>query len=140
MSSYPLSQARNKAEKRRRALPGLVPSLAISAALSMASALTPVAATAEDTKPSYVNTQFVAETRAEASGRLVIRNTSILPRTVYARFEMPGDPGNRNYGFVRTIPALSSVAYDLPLGVKVFACDGKYWDDYRPDEAFAVTI
>ena len=126
---------------RGRWLPAALPAVTLPAALAVLAALSPAPALAKDAnEPRYVNTQFVTETRAEESGRLVIRNTSALPRTVYARFEMPGDPGNRNYGFVQTIPPLSSLAYDLPAGVRVFACDGKYWDDYRPDEVYAVTI
>lgn len=118
-----------------------MPAVALPAALAVLAALSPAPALAKDAKePGYVNTQFVTDTRAEESGRLVIRNTSVLPRTVYARFEMPSDPGNRNYGFYQTIPPLSKIAYDLPVGVRVFACDGKYWDSYRPDEAYAVTI
>ena len=105
-------------------------------------AFAPVAVMAHNSSdtPSYVNTQFVEGREGEESGRLVIRNTATLPRRVYARFQMPGDPENRNYGFVQTIPPLSTLAYDLPIGVRVFACDGRYWDDYRPDEALAVTI
>lgn len=119
--------------------PALVPSFAFTASIALLAALTPVAANAETC--DGVNTQFVEEiSDAEQIGQLQVRNTSILPRTVYARFEMPGDPGNRNYGFMQTIPALSTITYKLPLGVKVFACDGRYWDSYRPDEAFAVTI
>ncbi|MEM6857475.1 MAG: hypothetical protein AAF559_06355 [Pseudomonadota bacterium] len=136
----------------QRAAPILVPTGALSIALAVLGALTPVPLNAHPHPDqtgahvnAYVNTQFV-DTQAqrhiqgEERGHLVIRNTSILPRTVYARFELPGDPGNRNNGFVRTVPPLSTITYALPLGVRVFACDGKYWDDYRPDEAFAVTI
>jgi len=119
-----------------------VPLLALSAAIVTTAALTPVSAAAhsQSDTPSYVNTQFMEEREGEESGRLIIRNTSVLPRTVYARFQMPDDPDNRNYGFYQTIAPLSKLAYDLPLGVRVFACDGKYWDSYRPDEAFAATI
>lgn len=129
----------------RSSLPNLAPPLAFTAALAAICALSPTTAAAENAAPSsekiaYVNTQFVKQSKAKESGRLIIRNTSILPRTVYARFQMPEDPDNRNYGFMQTVPALSAIAYDLPAGVRVFACDGRYWDDYRPDEAFAVMI
>lgn len=138
---YLIPNSMNPSETKGRWFPAALPAVALPTALAVLAALTPAAALAEKPQePRYVNTQFVTETRAEESGRLVIRNTSALPRTVYARFEMPGDPGNRNYGFMQTIPPLSSIAYDLPSGVRVFACDGKYWDNYRPDEAYAVTI
>ncbi|MEM7702683.1 MAG: hypothetical protein AAF251_12155 [Pseudomonadota bacterium] len=127
---------------RSRALPTCVPVIAISVAIAALASLTPVSAAAHSKaeKAVYVNTQFVESDAAQESGRLVIENTSVFPRKVYARFQMPNDPNNRNYGFFQTIPPLSKIAYDLPLGVRVFACDGKYWDDYRPDEAYAVTI
>ena len=128
----------------QRAAPIVIPTCALSFALAVLGALTPVPLNAHphpDQSGAYVNTQFVeAQSAGEERGHLVIRNTSILPRTVYARFELPGDPGNRNNGFVKTVPPLSSITYALPLGVRVFACDGKYWDAYRPDEAYAVTI
>lgn len=117
-------------------------SVALTVAVAALAAFTPVSTAAHpqsETGP-YVNTQFVEGQRAEDTGRLVIRNTSVLPRKVYARFEMPGDEGNRNYGFIQSVPPLSSLTYVLPVGVRVFACDGKYWDNYRPDEALAVTI
>ncbi|MEO1729346.1 MAG: hypothetical protein AAFR64_01250 [Pseudomonadota bacterium] len=124
---------------QRAIAPVLVPSISLSAALAILAALTPVSANAHPSE--RVNTQFIEQISAtQEVASLTIRNTSILPRKVYARFEMPGDPKNRNYGFAQTIPALSTITYKLPLGVRVFACDGKYWDDYRPDEAFAVTI
>ena len=127
---------------RSRVLPNCVPALAIGAAIAALAALTPVSAAAHSNaeKAAYVNTQFVADDAEQESGRLLIENTSIFPRKVYARFQMPNDPNNRNYGFFQTIPPLTKIAYDLPLGVRVFACDGKYWDSYRPDEALAVTI
>jgi len=128
----------------QRAAPALVPTCALSSALAVLGALTPVPLNAHphpDQTGSYVNTQFVDQrSQSEERGHLVIRNTSVLPRTVYARFELPGDPANRNNGFVQTVPPLSTITYALPLGVRVFACDGKYWDAYRPDEAYAVTI
>ena len=120
------------------AAPAFVPTLALQTSLAILAALTPVPAAAAS--EPYVNTQFVDQRAGEERGRLVIRNTSVLPRKVYARFELPSDPNNRNNGFVQTVPPLSTIAYDLPIGVRVFACDGKYWDNYRPDEAFAVTI
>lgn len=127
---------------RSRVFPTCVPITAICVAIAALASLTPVSAAAHPSAktPSYVNTQFVEDDAAKESGRLVIKNTSILPRTVYARFQMPDDPDNRNYGFFQTILPLSKVAFDLPLGVRVFACDGKYWDSYRPDEVLAVTI
>ncbi|MEO0871506.1 MAG: hypothetical protein AAFY19_06020 [Pseudomonadota bacterium] len=136
----------------QRAAPALVPTCSLAFALAVLGAITPVPLSAhphpDQTSASvngYVNTQFVeaqaqGEDGGEERGLLVIRNTSILPRTVYARFELPGEPGNRNNGFVQTVPPLSTITYALPLGVRVFACDGKYWDAYRPDEAYAVTI
>lgn len=127
---------------RSRALPTCGPAIATCVAIVALASLTPVSAAARPTTQdvSYVNTQFVENDAEQERGRLVIENTSIFPRKVYARFELPTQPGNRNNGFAQTIPPLSKVAYDLPLGVRVFACDGKYWDSYRPDEAFAVTI
>lgn len=128
---------------RSHTLPQIArPPMALCAALATLATFTPASATAhpESESGANVNTQFVEESEGQKSGRLVIRNTSVLPRTVYARFEMPSDPENRNYGFYQTIAPLSSLAYDLPQGVRVFACDGKYWDKYRPDEALAVTI
>lgn len=132
----------------QRAAPALIPTCALSLALAVLGAITPVPVSAHpdpDRSGAYVNTQFVeaqaqGEDGGEEQGHLVIRNTSILPRTVYARFELPSEPGNRNNGFVQTVPPLSTITYALPLGVRVFACDGKYWDAYRPDEAYAVTI
>ncbi len=139
MPFVPRAKSRNILTKT---LPASVPALALAAGLAAIAALTPVPAAAhpQSDEGGYVNSQFMEDRAGEASGRLVIRNTSILPRTVYARFQMPDDPNNRNYGFEQTIPPLSSLAYDLPVGVRVYACDGKYWDSYRPDEAFAVTI
>ena len=59
-----------------------------------------------------MNTQFVEEDAGlQGTGALVIRNTSLLPRTVYARFEMPRARANRNNGFVRTVPPLSTITY-----------------------------
>ncbi|MEO0590073.1 MAG: hypothetical protein AAFZ11_05880 [Pseudomonadota bacterium] len=128
----------------QRAVPAVIPTFALSLALAVLGAITPVPVSAHphsDRSGAYVNTQFVAQQKqGEERGQLVIRNTSILPRTVYARFELPSEPGNRNNGFVQTVPPLSTITYALPLGVRVFACDGKYWDAYRPDEAYAVTI
>ena len=117
-------------------------SLTLIVAVAALAAFTPVSAAAHPQREGdpYVNTQFVEDEEIQETGRLVIRNTSRLPRKVYARFEMPGDEGNRNYGFIRSIPPLSTIVYVLPLGVRVFACDGKYWGQYRPDEAFAVKI
>lgn len=123
----------------RKAAPIVFPSITFCLAIAALGALTPLPVSAHP--HFYMNTQFVeGRSPIEQSGHLVIRNTSILPRTVYARFELPGDRANRNNGFVYTVPPLSQIAYALPLGVRVFACDGKYWDDYRPDEAYAVTI
>ena len=132
----------------QRAAPIVIPTFSLAIALALLGALTPVPLNAHPHPDQisaplngYVNTQFVEQQSVgEERGLLVIRNTSILPRTVYARFELPGDPGNRNNGFVKTVPPLSSITYALPLGVRVFACDGEYWDAYRPDEAYAVTI
>jgi len=142
VSLHPASPHSQSNRIRNSVLRVCVPALALAAAIAATGALTPVSAAAHSGSdaPSYVNTQFMEERQGEESGRLIIRNTSVLPRTVYARFQMPDDPDNRNYGFYQTIAPLSKVAYDLPLGVKVFACDGKYWDSYRPDEALAVTI
>ncbi|MEM6494888.1 MAG: hypothetical protein AAF650_10965 [Pseudomonadota bacterium] len=124
-------------------IPALVPTATFAVAIALLGAFTPVPLNAHP--HPYVNTQFVEENAGRhQSGQLVIRNTSILPRTVYARFEIPSEAmdgrANRNNGFVQTVPPLSKIIYALPLGVRVFACDGKYWDDYRPDEAYAVTI
>ena len=78
-----------------------------------------------------LNTQF------DATGDQTLRifNDGVLPRTVYARFALPADPTNRNNGFVQTLVPGSEIVYQLPAGTKIFACDGKYWDDYRPSEA-----
>ncbi|MEP2735816.1 MAG: hypothetical protein ABJP34_05915 [Erythrobacter sp.] len=132
----------NSSDPSRKTSLASVPAFALAIALAVLAAATPVsvAAHSERDTGAKVNTQFLEERSGEESGRLVIRNTSILPRIVYARFQMPDDPSNRNYGFYQTIAPLSSIAYDLPVGVRVFACDGKYWDNYRPDEALAVTI
>ncbi|MEM1197227.1 MAG: hypothetical protein AAGH57_14075 [Pseudomonadota bacterium] len=128
-------------------VPALVPTATFAVAIALLGAFTPVPLNAHP--HPYVNTQFVEENAGRhQSGQLVIRNTSILPRTVYARFEIPSEApseamdgrANRNNGFVQTVPPLSKIIYALPIGVRVFACDGKYWDDYRPDEAYAVTI
>ena len=132
----------------QRAAPALFPACSLAFALAVLGAITPVPLSAHPHSDQtgaplngYVNTQFVeTQVQGEERGHLVIRNTSILPRTIYARFELPGDPGNRNNGFVKTVPPLSSNTYALPMGVRVFACDGEYWDAYRPDEAYAVTI
>ncbi len=123
----------------RKAAPAFIPTLAFVGTLAVLAVVTPVPLNAHP--HPYVNTQFVEEDAGlQETGELVIRNTSILPRTVYARFEMPSDRANRNNGFVRTVPPLSTITYVLPLGVRVYACDGKYWDDYRPNEAYAITI
>ena len=70
---------------------------------------------------------------------LTIRNTSLLPRTVYARFEYPVDPENRNYGFVQTLLPGQRIKYEAPAGTRIYACDGKYWDNYSPKEKLLVT-
>ena len=125
----------------------MIPKTFLNPGLSIVNVLAAVLASSVPSTPAlaaapepYVNTQFVEARAGQKVGRLVIRNNSILPRKVFARIEIPDDPDNRNNGFVQTVPPLSAIAYELPLGARVYACDGKYWDDYRPADAFAVTI
>ena len=70
---------------------------------------------------------------------LTIQNWSIFPRRVYARFEYPVDPGNRNYGFIQTIPPGGEITYRAPAGTDIWACDGRYWEGFQPKEKLMVT-
>ncbi|MEM1087757.1 MAG: hypothetical protein AAGH90_08510 [Pseudomonadota bacterium] len=76
---------------------------------------------------------------SENLSTLTIKNRSILPRRVYARFEYPIDPGNRNYGFIKTIPPFGEITYEAPAGTDIWACDGKYWEGFSPKEKLMVT-
>lgn len=89
-----------------------------------------LAATSQVHARTTINTQF----SASSEQTLTIENAGSRSRTVYARFQFPTDPDNRNYGFVQTIRPGHSITYNLPAGTRVFACDGKYWDNYRPKE------
>lgn len=72
--------------------------------------------------------------RPAGSPTLVVMNEADSPVTLYARFEFESDPGNRNLGFVQELGPGQELVYNLPARTRVFACDGKYWDDYRPLE------
>lgn len=76
------------------------------------------------------NTQF-AQSDAQT---LTIENDGLLPKTVYARFVFPDSEPTRNTGFVQTILPGRDITYWLPAGTIIYACDGKYWDDYTPAE------
>lgn len=98
----------------------------LGAALCAATLLVIAPAMAE----TSVNSQFAAS----SAQTLTIENTGARSRTVYARFQFLSDPDNRNYGFVQTIRPGDAITYQLPAGTRVFACDGRYWDAYRPRE------
>ncbi|MEZ5013012.1 MAG: hypothetical protein R2794_01845 [Chitinophagales bacterium] len=72
--------------------------------------------------------------------KLVIENPGMLPHTVYVRVALPDDTENHNNGFVQTIQPGKKIIYHYPEGTVVFACDGKYWDDYHPKEKNIVTL
>ncbi|MEM1389547.1 MAG: hypothetical protein AAGG45_00570 [Pseudomonadota bacterium] len=76
---------------------------------------------------------------SENLSTLTIKNRSALPRRVYARFEYAIDPGNRNYGFIQTIPPFGEIRYEAPAGTDIWACDGKYWEGFTPKEKLMVT-
>lgn len=65
---------------------------------------------------------------------LSVTNDGLFPSKVFARFQFPNDPENRNYGFMQSIKPGQTLVYQLPAGTAIYACDGRYWDDYRPNE------
>ncbi|MEO1642793.1 MAG: hypothetical protein AAFR74_05605 [Pseudomonadota bacterium] len=77
--------------------------------------------------------------KSDTLSTLMIKNRSPFPHRVYARFEYSIDPGNRNYGFIKTIPPFGEITYEAPAGTDIWACDGKYWEGFSPKEKLIVT-
>lgn len=104
------------------------------AALSLAAILLPITAQPHQ-EPTHANAQT-----DQATPTLTIVNRGIRPQTLYARFEYPWDVGNRNYGFIQTVWPGQKLVYDAPVGMKIYACDDKYWGNRAPNEELFATI
>lgn len=70
--------------------------------------------------------------------KLVNQDKSNL--TLYVRLSLPNVPGNRNYGFVARLSPNESYYFSCPSATKIYACDGKYWNDFKPKETLVLMV
>lgn len=90
---------------------------------------------------TIVNRQF----HSTSDEGITIVNRGLLPRTIFARFLIPGlaEDARRNTGTKYTINPQSEITYYLPAGTEVVATDGIYWDNPYPnfpDERAILTV
>lgn len=63
-----------------------------------------------------------------------------LGTQVYVRIQLPEDPENRNFGFMQHLSRNEIYSFAVPVGAKIWVCDGRYWDDYKPKEYVYKTV
>ena len=90
---------------------------------------------------TIVNRQF----HSTSDEGITIVNRGLLPRTIFARFLIPGlaEDARRNTGTKYAINPQSEITYYLPAGTEVVATEGIYWDNPLPnfpDERFVLTV
>ncbi len=68
-----------------------------------------------------------------------MKNKSKKTVKLFVRVAIPSAPYNRNYGFVAVIEPNDVFPFVCPSGSNIYACDGKYWADYRPKECLVLT-
>ena len=80
---------------------------------------------------TIVNRQF----HSTSDEGITIVNRGLLPRTIFARFLIPGlaEDARRNTGTKYTINPQSEITFYLPAGTEVVATDGIYWDNPNPN-------
>lgn len=57
----------------------------------------------------------------------VVSGTSLLPKQVYVRVQLPDTSLKTNIGFSRKLDRSSKFQVSYPIGSKVYLCEGPYW-------------
>ena len=71
--------------------------------------------------------------------QFTVKDTPPYDRAIYVRLQLPGEPKNRNYGFSHRL-GRRMLAVKVPVGTRLFSCDGPYWQDHAFKERFAKVI
>lgn len=69
-----------------------------------------------------------------------VQNKSDKIANMYVRLALPNSPNNRNYGFVARIKPTENYFFSCPSGTRIYSCEGKYWDRYRPKETLILEV
>jgi hypothetical protein len=69
-----------------------------------------------------------------------VKGNSWLRKQIYVRIQLPEDANNRNFGFVQGVSRFNSYSFKVPVGAKIWVCEGNYWDNYFPREYLYKTV
>jgi uncharacterized membrane protein YphA (DoxX/SURF4 family) len=100
----------------------------------------------ETNKMSQPNESKSIEQEAQERGISLVtfrvKGSSIWPRQVYVRYQLPWDKSPKTMtGFSSTMSRQSTQKMRLPVGTKVYSCSGKYWEkEAQYTEKLIVTV
>ena len=72
--------------------------------------------------------------------KFMVKGNNWRGTQVYVRIQLPEDPENRNFGFIQRISKRKAYSFSVPVGAKIWVCDDRYWDDYKPKEYVYKTV
>lgn len=79
-------------------------------------------------------------TENEKPVKFVLKPEIKVPTFFYIRVGLPSSPNNRNYGICDLVKPGSEFQIVAPEGSNFYACDGPYWNDFKPKEIKVFTV